>query len=246
MYTAATGMLANQTAQDAIAQNLANANTTGYKQDIPEFQSFGQTLLRQVNGSGAGASLGSLGGGTTLRQLATDFSDGALQKTDNPFDVALTGDAYLAVSTPQGVRLTRDGALTRNAQGLLAQANGGATVLGQNGQPIRIPATAKNIVIGANGQITADGVSVGRLRLASVTSASGATKVGDSDFTESAPGAASPTATVRQGFLESSNVSVVKEMVAMISVMRAYETNQKMAQAEDDATGKAVNDVGKI
>ena len=246
MYTAATGMLASQTAQDAIAQNLANANTTGYKQDIPEFESFGQTLLRQSNGPAAGGSLGSLGSGTTLRQLATDFSDGPLQKTDNPFDVALTGDGYLTVRTPQGDRLTRDGALTRSAQGLLVQANGGAIVLGQNGQPIPVPATAKKIVIGTNGQINADGAPLGKLRLSSITAASGAVKVGDSAFTENAAPAASPTATVRQGYLESSNVSVVKEMVAMISVMRAYETDQKMVQAEDDATGKAVNDVGKI
>lgn len=237
-------MLADETAQDAIAQNLANANTTGYKQDIPEFESFGQTLLRQVNGADPGASVGSLGSGTTLQQLATDYSDGALEKTGNPLDLALTGDAALTVQTPQGVRLTRDGALTRSAQGLLVQANGGGTVLGQNG-PIRIPSTAKDIVINASGQVSADGVTLGRLRLASISATSGAQKVGDSQFTEAA---AKPAAngTVRQGFLESSNVSVVKEMVAMISVMRAYETNQKMLQAEDDATGKAVGDVGKM
>ncbi len=237
-------MLANQTAQDAIAQNLANANTTGYKEDIPEFQSFGETLLRRVNGADPGASVGSLGSGTTLRRLATDFSDGALEKTGNPLDVALTGDAALAVQTPQGVRLTRDGSLTRSAQGLLVQANGGGTVLGQNG-PIRIPAAARDIVINTSGQVSADGVALGRLRLASVNAASGAQKVGDNQFTEAASTTA-PTGTVRQGYLESSNVSVVKEMVAMISVMRAYETNQKMLQAEDDATAKAVGDVGKI
>ncbi len=71
VYTAATGMLANQTAQDAIAQNLANANTTGYKQDIPQFQSFGQTLLRKLGGDGPPSSIGGLGSGVTLRALAT-------------------------------------------------------------------------------------------------------------------------------------------------------------------------------
>lgn len=245
VYTAATGMLANQTAQDAIAQNLANANTTGYKQDIPQFQTFGQALLNKMGG-GAASSVGGLGHGVTLRALATDFADGALQKTDNPLDVALTGDAYLAVQTPQGVRLTRDGALTRNAQGLLAQANGGNLVLGAGDRPIALPAGAKDIVIGVQGDVVADGRPVGRLRLAGVSRADGAAKMGDNLFTEAALRPASAGSGVRQGFLESSNVSVVKEMVAMISVMRAYETNQKMMQAEDEATGKAVGEVGKV
>lgn len=244
VYTAATGMLANQTAQDAIAQNLANANTTGYKQDIPQFETFGRTLLSKMGG-GAASSVGGLGRGVTLRALATDFADGALQKTDNPLDVALTGDAYLAVQTPQGVRLTRDGALTRNAQGLLAQANGGNLVLGAGDRPIAIPAKAKDIVIDVQGDVVADGRPVGRLRLAGVSRADGAAKVGDNLFTATLR-PASPGSGVRQGFLESSNVSVVKEMVAMISVMRAYETNQKMMQAEDEATAKAVGEVGKV
>jgi len=245
VYTAATGMLADQTAQDAIAQNLANANTTGYKQDIPQFETFGRTLLSKMGGGGPGGSVGGLGRGVTLRALATDFADGALQKTDNPLDVALTGDAYLAVQTPQGVRLTRDGALTRNAQGLLAQANGGNLVLGAGDRPIAIPAKAKDIVIDVQGDVVADGRPVGRLRLAGVSRADGAAKVGDNLFTATLR-PASPGSGVRQGFLESSNVSVVKEMVAMISVMRAYETNQKMMQAEDEATGKAVGEVGKV
>lgn len=246
VYTAATGMLANQTAQDAIAENLANANTTGYKQDIPEFQTFGQTLLRRMGG-GASASVGGLGSGVTLRALATDYADGALQKTGNPLDVAMTGDAYLTVQTPQGVRLTRDGAMTRSTQGLLVQANGGNTVLGQNGQPIAIPAKAKDIVIDTKGDVVADGRTVGRLGLAGVSAATGgATKVGDNLYTANALRPVSPGSGVQQGFLETSNVSVVKEMVSMISVMRSYETNQKMLQAEDDVTGKAVNEVAKV
>lgn len=246
LYTAATGMLANQTALDAISENLANANTAGYKQDVPQFQSFGETLLRRINASTPGASIGGLGNGVTVEALATDFSDGGLQQTGNPLDVAVSGNAYLAVQTPQGVRLTRDGAMTRNKQGILVQANGGSPVLGRNGRPIQIPAGAKNITINPAGQITADGLSVGSLRLVGVSRATGATKVGDNLFTQASLGNASPTATVQQGFLENSNVSVVKEMVAMIAVNRSYETNEKMLRAEDDATNKAVNDVAKV
>ena len=238
-------MLANQAAQDAIAQNLANASTTGYKQDVPQFQSFGDVLLGRIN-SQNGGSVGTLGNGANLKGLVTDFADGALQKTGNPLDVALTGDAFLTVQTPQGVRLTRDGALTLNPQGLLAQANGNGLIMGDTGQPIHIPTRAKAITISERGQISADGRAVARLWLAGVSAADQPTKVGDNLFTTRTLRPASATASVRQGYLEGSNVSVVKEMVSMIGIMRAYETNQKMLQSEDDATGKAVNEVAKV
>ncbi len=237
-------MLANQTAEDAIAQNLANASTTGYKQDIPQFQSFADTLVHRM-GDGGG-NLGSIGRGAALQALATDFESGAMEKTGNPLDIALTGDACLSVQTPQGVRLSRDGALTRSPQGLLSQASGGGIVLGQTGKPIRIPADAGSITISPNGQLIVDGKSLGKIRLTSVSGATGAVKSGDNQFTQTASRPASAGSGVRQGFLESSNVSVVKEMVAMISCMRAYETNQKMVQAQDDLTNKAVNDIAKL
>jgi len=237
-------MLANQTAEDAIAQNLANASTTGYKQDIPQFQSFADTLTHRM-GDGGG-SVGSIGRGAALQALATDFEGGAMQKTGNPLDVALTGDACLSVQTPQGVRLSRDGALTRSPQGLLSQVTGGGNVLGQDGKPIRIPEAASDITINANGILSVDGRAIGRIRLSSVSAKSGAIKTGGNQFTESAARPASAGSGLRQGYLESSNVSVVQEMVAMISCMRAYETNQKMVQAQDDLTNKAVNDVAKL
>ena len=238
-------MLASEAAQDAIAQNLANAATTGYKRDLPQFQSFQETLLRSTGAAG-GSPVGGLGTGVGVSALATDFADGALQQTGNPLDIALTGGAALAVQTPQGVRYSRDGSLTRSAQGLLVQANGSGSVLDQSGRPITLPASAKEIVITPRGDIVADGKSVGRLQLMSVTRTTGATKQGDNLFSQANAVPAGPSATVHQGFLESSNVNVVQEMVAMIAMQRAYETDQKMVQAEDDATGHAVNDVPKM
>lgn len=238
-------MVAGQAAQDAIAQNLANASTTGFKEDIPRFQSFEDTLIQRLSAQN-GARVGGLGHGARVSDLATNFADGALQKTGNPLDVALSGDAFLAVQTPAGVRLSRDGALSRSASGLLVQANGGALVLGTNNRPISLPATAKNIVISPQGEILADNRLVGKLQLVGVSRATSPVKIGDSLFTQAGFAPASASATVHQGFLEASNVSVVKEMVQMIAVMRAYETDQKMLQAEDEATGKAVNEVTKL
>ena len=242
VYTAAAGMLASQAAQDAIAQNLANAATTGYKEDIPRFESFEQALASRSGGP----AIGQLGSGGGIKDETTNFAEGGLQKSGNALDVALTGDAALVVQTPQGIRLTRDGSLSLSAQGTLTLADGLTTVLGDNNRPIRIPAKTKEISISPRGAVTADDVQVGRLRLAGLSAADFPAKDRRQSICRPHPAPGFPTASVRQGYLESSNVNIVKEMVSMISIMRAYETNQKMMQAEDDATNKSVNEVGKL
>ena len=244
VYTAAAGMLASEAAQDAIAQNLANAGTVGYKEDIPRFESFQEALASQSQGDRG--AVGGLGSGVSLKDETTNFADGSLQKSGNPLDVALVGDAALAVQTPRGIRLSRDGALSLDVRGDLVQTNGNALVLGDDNRPIAIPAKAKEIVISPKGDVTADGVRVGRLRLAGLSQSDRPVKMGDNQYSVAALRPAGPNAAVRQGYLEASNVSVVKEMVSMISIMRAYETNQKMLQAEDDTTGKATTEVSKI
>ena len=244
VYTAVAGMLANQAAQDAIAQNLANAGTTGYKEDIPRFESFDEAMASQSQGDRN--SVGGLGSGVSLKDETTNFADGALQKSGNPLDVALVGDAALVVQTPRGIRLSRDGALSMDVNGNLVQTNGNALVLGDNNRPIQIPSKAKDILISPQGDVFADKVRVGRLRLAGLSQVDRPVKMGDNQYTVAAFRPAGPNAAVRQGYLETSNVNVVKEMVSMISIMRAYETNQKMLQAEDDATGQATTQVSKL
>ncbi len=245
VYTAAAGMMANLAAQDAITQNLANAGTTGYKEDLPRFESFQEALASRLSPDNQ-SPIGMLGSGADLKDETTNFADGGLQKSGNPLDVAVTGDAALVIQTPQGLRLSRDGSLSLDARGMLVQTNGNARVLGDNNLPIQIPAKAKDIVINPGGIVTADGVRVGRLRLAGLSAADRPVKMGDNQYAVATMRAASPKAAVRQGYLESSNVNIVKEMVSMISIMRAYETNEKMLQSEDDATGKAVNEVSKL
>ncbi len=245
VYTAAAGMLANQAAQDTIAQNLANANTTGYKEDVPRFESFLSEPVSRLSPADR-LSIGTIGSGAGLKDQTTNFSEGGLQQSGNPLDIALTGDAALVVQSPQGPRLSRDGSLTLNAQGTLIQSATGQPVLDTGSRTLSIPAKAKSIVISPLGDLTADGVKIGRIQMASLSAAVNPVKMGDNQYSVSRIQPASATATIRQGYLESSNVSIVKEMVSMISIMRAYETNQKMLQAEDDITGKATNEVGKV
>lgn len=231
-------------AQDAIAQNLANASTTGFKQDVPQYESFQSMLLDRMSGAASGGgSVGSLGTGVTVQNIATDYSQGALQSTGNTLDVALTGNAYLAVKTPSGTHYTRDGALTRDSSGTLMVSGSNTPVLDTNGNTITIPSTAKNITITQQGQISADGTPVGQLALVGLDNTSGATKVGSSEYTAANPVTPSADASVRQGYLESSNVNTVSAMVAMIQAQRNYETNAKMLQVEDETTEKAVSTV---
>ena len=245
VYTAAAGMLANQAAQDTIAQNLANANTVGYKEDVPRFESFLAEPVSRLSPADR-VSIGTIGSGAGLRDVTTNFSQGGFQQSGNPLDVALTGDGALVIQTPTGPRLSRDGSLFLSARGVLVQANTGQAVLSDRNTALSVPANAKSIVISPLGDLVADGVKLGRIQMASLSPAVGPVKVGDNQYTVASLRPASPAATIRQGFLETSNVSIVKEMVSMISIMRAYETNQKMLQAEDDTTGKATNEVGKL
>jgi len=242
VYTAAAGMLASQAAQDTIAQNLANASTIGYKEDIPRFESFDAALASRTTGG----SIGVLGSGASLKDVTTDFSQGGMQKSSNPLDVALVGNAALVIQTPEGVRLTRDGSMSLSAQGTLTLSDGQTAVLGVDNKSIQIPGKTKTINISPNGEITADGVKVGQLRLASLTASDNPVKIGENQYTVPILRPASATATVQQGYLESSNVNIVKEMVSMITIMRSYETNQKMIQAEDNATNESVNQVSKV
>ncbi len=237
LYVAAEGMAARQRAQDAIANNLANLNTTGFKADRPAFETIYERQLYRMQG-GQAQPVGFLSAGVVVRELYTDFRAGALTTTDNPLDVAIDGEGFFAIQTPQGVRYTRSGAFQLNAQGVLTTREG-YPVVSVNNQPIQVPRNAQ-IHIAENGAVLANGVSVGQLLIA------GGNLLKDPEgfFT----GAAQPLPNPRVvgGALESSNVNMVREMVSMIELIRAYETNQRAIHAHDETLGKAINELAKI
>jgi flagellar basal-body rod protein FlgF len=250
IYTAATGMLADDTAQQVIAQNLANASTTGYKQDIPVFKTFAETLISLVSEDGVDPqALGSMGHGATLDRIYTDLSDGPLQRTGNNMDVALRGDAYLSVQSPAGTAYTRDGGMSLNAQGTLVQASSGLPVLSDQGQPIDLSDKGQ-ITISSDGTVLQNNQSVAKLGLYSITNANDPSKIGDNLISVAqAPQAITANDAqgyVQSGYLEASNVNIVKEMVTMIACQRSYEANAKALQSEDAEQDKAVNTVGAV
>jgi flagellar basal-body rod protein FlgF len=243
-------MLAEDAAQQVISQNLANASTTGYKEEVPRFESFEENLVACSDDQG-GSALGTLGNGTDMTGSFTDTSDGPLQQTGNNLDIALRGNNYFAVQTDQQTLYSRDGALAISSNGSLVQAASGLPILDIKGRPIVIPNKSKTLSIASDGNVDVDGVSVGQIGLFALSPDDNPTKMGGNLIsTVSTPVAADPATTpvspIMSGYLESSNVNIVKEMVTMIACTRAYEANAKTLQAHDAVQEKAVTEIGKV
>lgn len=224
-------MLAEQTRQDQIANDLANASTPGYKADRSAQSSFGELLLANRT---TGQQIGSLALGSEIAEIRTDVSPAPLKQTDEPLDVALEGPGFLAVQTPNGTRYTRDGQLVVDGQGRLATA-AGYLVLDDGGRPITVGA-ADGLTIGSDGAVSRGGRSLARLGVFSLT---GPVKQGDTLFAGT-PGARPAGTSVRQGFLETSGVNAATAMIDMITSMRAYEAGMKVIQAIDETLQKGI------
>jgi flagellar basal-body rod protein FlgF len=236
LYVAAEGMAARQKAQDVLAMNLANVNTTGFKADRPVFETALQRTLYRVEGTGA-TPIGTLSAGALLTTTYTDLQPGPLMRTGNPLDVAIEGEGYFAVQTPAGIRYTRNGAFSLNAEGILITREG-FPVLGTQGV-IRLPRNA-TLEIGEDGSLRLDGKVVDRLQIVQGTMRK--------DTNGWLVGNATPVATPRliTGMLEGANVNIVREMVEMIEYLRAYETHQRAIQAQDETLGRAINEIARI
>jgi flagellar basal-body rod protein FlgG len=220
LYIAASGMVAEQMRQDQIANDLANASTPGYKADQVTQRSFGDLLL---SNSATGQAVGPLGLGVTANQMTTDLAPQPLRETGEPLDLAIAGDGFFAVRTPQGERYTRNGQFSASANGTLVDGLGNE-VLGPNGQPVKVS---------AQGTVSAADVGVFAIN--------GATKQGDNLFTGARAGAG--TGTVRVGALEGSGVDPARTMVEMIASFRAFESGQKAIQTIDDSLHRAATQV---
>lgn len=237
LYIAAAGMLAEQVRQDLISNDLANASTPGYKADNAEQASFSDLLLWN---SSTGAPVGSLSMGSRITQVVTDLSQGPLQNTGNPLDVALEGSGFFAVQTSGGVRYTRDGQFVVDGRGRLTTATGDL-VLGTSGKPITVGAAdPSSISIDQRGTVKAGNRTVGTLAVMSLT---GAVKQGDTLFAGT-PGVRPAGTTVVQGSLEGSGVQPAAAMVDMIVSFRSYETTQRAIQSIDTELGRSANSVG--
>jgi flagellar basal-body rod protein FlgF len=232
LYIAASGMLSELVRQDQLANDLANANTPGYKADRSAQASFGDLLLQN---SATGQTVGPLGLGVQIAATQTDLAQGPTSQTGEPLDVAIQGPGFLAVQTAQGTRYTRDGQLAVAAKGTLTTATG-APVLDDQGKTITVSGDPSALTIAPDGTISAGGKTLAKLGLVSLTSPA---KQGDTLFTGT-PGARPAGTTVEQGALEGSDTNPARVMVDMIVSLRAYESSQKVIQSIDETLNRGI------
>jgi flagellar basal-body rod protein FlgF len=226
LYIAASGMLAEQVRQDQIANDLANASTSGYKAERTTQQTFGKLLLTN---SVTGAAIGSQSTGVQVTDTATDWTPQPLKDTGEPLDMAINGDGFFAVRTAGGTRYTRNGEFATDDSGQLVTSTGNL-VLGRDNQPIKI---------GADGKVDP--------RKLNVVLLDNPEKVGDNLVSGTAGAVAGQTAgAVRAGALEASGADPTQSMVDMIESMRAYEAGQKVIHTIDETLGKAASTVGSL
>jgi flagellar basal-body rod protein FlgF len=266
LYTAASSMLAHMRRQEVVSNNLANANTVGFRADDTEFKAFPLIFLQRLFDTNRDANgtvlpsreVGGLNTGLMVDQVTTSFQEGSIRETHNPLDMAIrdtagpnSPPAFFAVQTPNGVQFTRDGAFSRNANGELV-TNQGYRVLGQGGVPIVVPSAPDSEVrVDPNGAIFVSNQQVGQLQIVTFANPIALDKPGNTLFAQNVrsgpPTPANPADYVIQDHaLELANVDPVRSMAEMLDGMRAYEMNQRMVQTQDEILGKAVNDIARV
>lgn len=246
LYAAASGMIAQQAIQDTLAQNIANVNTVGYKQDNHLFRAVqGMALSRLTEGGSRGPRVGELGIGVAPDQVYTDWKSGPLSQTGNPLDASLGDNQFFTVQTPFGERYTRAGNFVVDGTGQLMTPNGHA-VLDTNDQPINTGGRSK-LGFDGIGNLLSNGRPIARLKIVEADTKS-LSKMGDSLFTATDPNAIRPAAApqVRPQTLEQSNMDAVSGMVRMLVVTRSFDMAQRALTTQDELLRQAASELGKV
>jgi flagellar basal-body rod protein FlgG len=255
LRTAATGMAAQQTRTEVIANNLANVNTTGFKRSRAQFEDLLYQNMQgpQVLGSSESNTSPSIqvGRGTRLSGIQRLHTQGALEQTGRSLDVGIDGEGFFPVQLPGGTTAyTRDGSFQISDQGVLVTSDGY-----QIGSGIKIPSDVTDVTISPTGVVSAskgtgtEAQELGRIELARFANPSGLETMGQNLFAASAASGEATTGFPQddgmgrlvQGQLEGSNVEIVQEMVDMISAQRAYELNSKAVKAADEMSQTATD-----
>ncbi len=230
IYIATAGAVAQSVALDATANNIANATTAGFRGD--------RVTFREALATARSPDIELVDTAATR----IDSQAGALSATENPLDLALDGDGYFAVQTPNGPRYTRAGNFQLDDARNLVTPDGFA-VRGEGGAPINIPADATVIGVGVDGTVSADGAELGKLELARFTP-NQVRRQGGTLFAATGAPITTELPKVRSGLLESSNVNIVRGVVDLVKVSRTYESLMRMIQGYHDVESRAARELG--
>lgn len=256
LYTAVSGLITQEAKQNVITNNLANINTTGFKDDNLLVRNFKNVLIQNkdkiVGGKNVNNVIGTLSLGSDIDGVSTDFTQGMITDTDSSTDMAIEGKGFFTVLHDMGngtqqQYYTRDGHFHTDSRGFLVNDNGdylrGVNL--QNGNLDNIFVGRGKLTVASDGTVSVDGNTAYRLQLSDFTDYNSLKKVGGNLY-DGQGAVAAGNASVKQKALEKSNVNVVSEMVNMMTVMRTFETNQKVVQSIDETLDKAVNQVGTV
>jgi flagellar basal body rod protein FlgG len=254
LYLSATGVLTNSYRQDVIANNLANAETVGFKRSLALFRERRTEAQQMGQTTSTNKLLEPIGGGTLLAPTYVDHSQGHLEDTNNTLDAAILGRGYFAVQTgsgPDGMRLTRNGQfMTDRAGNLILSDGSGHKVLDFQGKTINLGnIPADRLSIRPDGTICANEQPVAKLALLDVPDETLLRSQGSTLLSYPGNISALPTArdaTVQNKFIEGSNVDPMSELTQLINAQRQLEANANMIRYQDQSLGKLVNEVGKI
>jgi len=254
LYTSAIGMAGQMKRMDTVANNLANADSPGFKRDVVVTQSFTDVMMQRVReyelrGFNTTNITGPASLGVVVSSIHRDFSNGSLQPTGSPLDIAVNGPGFfeIAFTNPVNGEVTtmysRSGSFTLGQDGRL-ETMGGHAVLNTEGEPIMIP--NGEITIHENGAISVNGTIVDTMRMVDFEDPTTLRAFGDNLYNITGESVEVPfEARLVQGYIETSNVNIVREMVEMIALSRAYEANARMLSVADETLGQAVNEIAR-
>ncbi len=254
LYTAYTGMINEQHRMDTMTNNLANANTVGYKKEGATSQSFDRILAVKIKDESVGLQnvkrLGYNNPGVKIGENYTDFTPGSFRVTDNTYDLAIAGEGFFAIEFTNkagetSTMYTRAGQFTLNREGYLVTEDGDY-VLDTLNRRIQLD-TLLDSKIWNDGTISQNGVNIATIQLADFEDYNYLEKYGETYY-RPVEGATriNSDAEIKSGYLEMANVQIVSEMVNLISLTRAYESNQKIIQTYDSSLEIAVTQIGRI
>jgi flagellar basal-body rod protein FlgF len=273
LYTAASGMLAQQRRTELLTNNMANANTPGFKADQSSMRAFPEMLLQRLGTEKLPLRkqkhlpytqfIGSINAGVYMQEAIPKFTQGDLRETGRKTDLAIVdgvlpvneennvkGSLFFTVETPNGIRYTRNGNFTLNPEGFLT-TNEGYYVLDENGS--RIQLTSEEFHVRSDGTIMENNTFVAAINVVFaenpyelIKEGNGLYAVENNGTLPSARNNRAVSFSLKQGFLERSNVDVAQTMTEMLTAYRAFEANQKVLQAYDKSLDKAVNEIGRI